>query len=77
MLIGPYYAMFPTRFADAVIKKHTLPGDTVLDPFAGRGTAIFSAAALGRRGFGVEISPVGWIYAKAKLGPAPLVLHSS
>lgn len=70
--VGPYYAMFPIRFADAVIKEHTSPGDTVLDPFAGRGTAIFSAAALGRRGLGVEISPVGWVYAKAKLGPAPL-----
>ncbi len=69
--IGPYYAMFPIRFADAVIKEHTAAGDTVLDPFAGRGTAIFSASALGRRGFGVEISPVGWVYAKAKLGPAP------
>jgi hypothetical protein len=44
----------------------------VLDPFAGRGTAIFSATALGRSGFGIEISPVGWVYAKAKLGPAPL-----
>ncbi|OHB69807.1 MAG: hypothetical protein A2V70_14725 [Planctomycetes bacterium RBG_13_63_9] len=70
--IGPYYAMFPIRFADAVIKKHTSAGDTVLDPFAGRGTALFSATALRRRGFGVEISPVGWVYARAKLGPAPL-----
>jgi hypothetical protein len=70
--IGPYYAMFPIRFADAIITEHTAAGDTVLDPFAGRGTAIFSAAALGRRGFGVEISPVGWVYARAKLGPAPL-----
>ncbi|MDD5375842.1 DNA methyltransferase [Acidithiobacillus sp.] len=70
--IGPYYAMFPIRFADAVIKEHTAAGDTVLDPFAGRGTAIFSASALGRRGFGVEISPVGWVFAETKLGPAPL-----
>jgi hypothetical protein len=70
--IGPYYAMFPIRFADTVIKEHTAAGDTVLDPFAGRGTAIFSASALGRRGCGVEISPVGWVYAKAKLSPAPL-----
>lgn len=70
--IGPYYAMFPIRFADAVIKEHTVAGDTVLDPFAGRGTAIFSAMALGRRGIGVEISPVGWVYAKTKLGPASL-----
>ncbi|MGA9750207.1 MAG: DNA methyltransferase [Acidobacteriota bacterium] len=70
--IGPYYAMFPTRFANAVIKEHTSPGDTVVDPFAGRGTAIFSAAALGRRGLGIEISPVGWVYARAKLSPSPL-----
>jgi len=70
--IGPYYAMFPIGFADAVIEEHTAAGDMVLDPFAGRGTAIFSATALGRRGFGIEISPVGWVYAKAKLGPAPL-----
>jgi hypothetical protein len=70
--IGPYYAMFPIRFADSIVMEHTTAGDTVVDPFAGRGTAIFSAAALGRRGFGVEISPVGWVYAKAKLGPAPL-----
>jgi hypothetical protein len=70
--IGPYYAMFPIRFADAVIEEHTAAGDTVLDPFAGRGTAIFSAASLGRRGLGVEISPVGWVYAKTKLCPAPL-----
>lgn len=70
--IGPYYAMFPTRFADAVIEEHTTVGDMVFDPFAGRGTAIFSATALERRGLGIEISPVGWVYAKAKLGPAPL-----
>jgi len=70
--IGPYYAMFPIRFADAVIKEYTAPGDTVLDPFAGRGTAVFSAATQGRRGLGVEISPVGWVYARAKLAPAPL-----
>ena len=70
--IGPYYAMFPIRFADAVVEEHTSFGDTVLDPFAGRGTAIFSATALGRHGLGIEISPVGWVYAKAKLSPAPL-----
>ncbi len=70
--IGPYYAMFPIRFADAIIKDYTSVGDTMLDPFAGRGTAIFSAAATGRRGYGIEISPVGWVYASAKLCPAPL-----
>ncbi|MGH2508318.1 MAG: DNA methyltransferase [Ktedonobacteraceae bacterium] len=68
--IGPYYAMFPTQFADEVVERHTDPGDKVLDPFAGRGTAIFSAAHQGRRSVGVEVNPVGWVYAKAKLQPA-------
>lgn len=70
--IGPYYAMFPIRFADAVVKQYTAVGDTVLDPFAGRGTAVFSAAVQGRLGVGIEVSSVGWVYAKAKLRPAEL-----
>jgi hypothetical protein len=68
--VGPYYAMFPTAFAERVIATYTHRGDSVLDPFAGRGTSIFSAAVQGRFGIGVEINPVGWVYAKAKLQPA-------
>ena len=68
--VGPYYAMFPTHFADGVIAGYTKPGDIVLDPFAGRGTAVFSAAHQGRQGIGIEINPVGWVYGKTKLGPA-------
>jgi hypothetical protein len=62
--------MFPTHFADEVIRLYTNPGDLVIDPFAGRGTSIFSAAAQERFGIGVEINPVGWVYANAKLCPA-------
>lgn len=68
--VGPYYAMFPTYFADQVVTRYTRPGDVVVDPFAGRGTAVFSAAHQGRYGLGVEVNPVGWVYAKVKLGPA-------
>ncbi len=68
--VGPYYAMFPVAFAEKVITRHTAPGDVVLDPFAGRGTAVFSAAVHGRRGIGMEINPVGWVYSQAKLQPA-------
>lgn len=68
--VGPYYAMFPVEFADHVIKKYTSSGDTILDPFSGRGTAIFSAATKGRNGIGVELNPVGWVYSQAKLHPA-------
>ena len=30
--MGPYYAMFPTAFSDAVVEKYSRPGDLVLDP---------------------------------------------
>lgn len=68
--LGPYYAMFPTEFADQVVQKYTDMGDLILDPFAGRGTAIFSAATQSRVALGIEINPVGFIYAKTKISPA-------
>jgi len=68
--IGPYYAMFPVRFADEVIKQYTKEGDTVLDPFAGRATSIYSATIHKRTGIGIELNPVGWVYGKTKLHPA-------
>lgn len=68
--IGPYYAMFPREFAFDVIEKYSKVGQSVLDPFSGRGTSIYAAAALGRHGYGIEINPVGWLYSQAKLNPA-------
>jgi len=68
--VGPYYAMFPVEFSNHVVKKYTLSGATILDPFAGRGTAIFSAAMNGRNGMGIELNPVGWVYSQAKLNTA-------
>lgn len=68
--VGPYYAMFPTRFTDDVVRRFTRPGDAVIDPFAGRGTAVFSAAHQGRSGYGIEICSVGWVYAATKIRPA-------
>jgi len=68
--VGPYYAMFPSYFADRVITKYTKSGDWVLDPFAGRGTTLFSAATKGRFGIGVEINPLGWVYGQTKLRAA-------
>ncbi len=69
--IGPYYAMFPTSFANQVVERFTEIGDRVLDPFAGRASSVFSAAVRGRTATGIEINPVGWIYGQTKLSPAP------
>jgi len=67
--IGPYYAMFPTGFADNVVQEYAVPGDFILDPFAGRGTSLYSSAVHERIGIGIELNPVGWIYGKTKLSP--------
>lgn len=67
---GPYYAMFPMEFARATVKAYCPAGGSVLDPFAGRGTAVFAAAVEQRVGIGVEINPVGWLFGRVKLHPA-------
>jgi hypothetical protein len=72
--MGPYYAMFPTNFADRVVSRYSTTGAVVLDPFAGRGTTLFSAGTNSRCGIGVEINPVGWVYSSVKLKPAPETL---
>jgi DNA modification methylase len=68
--LGPYYAMFPKEFAFNVVEAFSKPGDAVLDPFAGRASSVYAAAALQRFGCGIEINPVGWLYGYVKLKPA-------
>jgi hypothetical protein len=63
--------MFPVWFSDAVVREFRASGDVVLDPFAGRGTSIFSASVQGRVGVGIKLNSVGWVYARTKLNPAP------
>lgn len=68
--LGPYYAMFPVSFAFQVVREHCPEGGRVFDPFAGRGSSIYAAAAQERTGVGIELNPVGWVYSRAKLRPA-------
>lgn len=67
---GPYYAMFPVSFAFQIVRDYCPEEGTVFDPFAGRGSSIYAAAAQGRGGLGIELNPVGWVYSRAKLCPA-------
>ncbi len=48
-------ALFPIALVERLLEIFTLPGDMVLDPFMGSGSALLGAQGLGRRGVGLEI----------------------
>jgi DNA modification methylase len=52
----------PAKFPEALVRDFvaffTKSGETVLDPFSGVGSAVVGSASLGRRGVGIELSPV-------------------
>ena len=54
-----YKEAFSAALAEEVIGRYTRAGDVVLDPFAGVGTALLVARAMGRRPMGIELLPVG------------------
>jgi hypothetical protein len=64
-----YMAMFPPSMPHTFIKWLTEPGDTVFDPFCGRGTTPLEACLLGRRGLGSDASPLAWVLSAAKVDP--------
>ena len=60
-------AVFPRGLPSWFIKLFTVPGDTVLDPFAGSGTTLFAAYEMRRQAIGIEIVPEYVEAIKAKL----------
>jgi len=47
----------PVELSTFFIQLHTLPGDTVFDPFAGSGTTGVACIRAGRKFIGIEIDP--------------------
>jgi DNA methylase len=64
--ICPYFAMFPEDFVTKQLLAYTSRGDTVFDPFCGRGTTVFESLLNGRNASGVDINPVAACIAGAK-----------
>ncbi|MGI0029175.1 MAG: DNA-methyltransferase, partial [Nitrososphaera sp.] len=50
-----HFAIFPEELVDIIIRFSTEEGDSVLDPFAGRGTTGIVAASLGREFIGIDL----------------------
>lgn len=64
-----YRASFKPELPDFFIKNFTEPGDTVGDPFGGRGTTILQASMLGRKGLSNDVNPLSERLAYPKINP--------
>ncbi len=62
-----YMAMFPPELPHYFIQRFTNLGDTVLDPFSGRGTTAVEASAHGRIGIGNDLNPLAVALSRGKI----------
>lgn len=62
-----YRACFKPQLPEFFIRRLTTVGDTVLDPFMGRGTTPLEAGLLGRRPMGNDINPLSRLLVRPRL----------
>jgi len=60
---------FPPPLAYYFIVKYSRPGDKVLDPFSGKGTAPLEACLNDRVGVGNDLAPEAYVLTRAKVRP--------
>lgn len=63
-----YPTQKPLALLERIIRVSSNPGDVVLDPFAGCGTAMVAAQKLGRRWIGIDIAYLGINMLSFRLG---------
>ena len=64
-----FAAKFPPQLPRLFIRALTNPGDVVLDPMMGSGTAVVEAVLNGRRGIGLDIDPLAMRLTRTKVTP--------
>jgi DNA modification methylase len=62
-----YPTQKPEALLERILRACTLPGDLVVDPYAGSSTTLAVAARLGRRAVGIDESPVAIRVGEARL----------
>ena len=67
-----YRACFKPQLPEFFIARLTREGETVYDPFMGRGTTPVQAALMGRRAIGVDANPLSVVLARPRLAPPSL-----
>lgn len=69
----------PEALLERIVRASSKPGDLVLDPFCGSGTALVVAHRLGRRFVGIDAAPLAIDTAKRRLAAqavTPIVRHA-
>lgn len=64
-----YRACFKAQLPEFFIKRLTQKGDSVFDPFMGRGTTPIQAVLMGRNAFGNDVNPLAAMLARPRLQP--------
>ena len=64
-----YKAKFFPRMVRALLNEHASPGDVVVDPFCGSGTALLEGALLGFKMHGVDVDPICIRISQSKVAP--------
>lgn len=69
-----HFATFPPALIEPCILASSRPGDIVLDPFSGSGTAVAVALQHDRRAIGIELNPVYIEIAHQRISRTPIML---
>jgi hypothetical protein len=72
-----YRACFKPQLPDFFIQRLTQPGETVYDPFMGRGTTPVQAALSGRVGAGNDVNPLSVMLTRPRIAPPSLAAVKS
>ena len=64
-----YRACFKPQLPRFFIDRLTRPGETVYDPFMGRGTTLIEAALMGRVPAGCDVNPLSAVLTQPRLAP--------
>jgi tRNA G10 N-methylase Trm11 len=66
---------YPESLVEYFLEKFTAKGDMVFDPFAGYGTTLLVAEAMGRKGYGIELNESKVRYIQGLLQHPERMLH--